>query len=72
MRCFDSVALRSDRFKFSIDNRKVACDEKVMRNIFRRMMHNTAKFAENDSDVEVTGGPQGSRYRLLISAGRMW
>ncbi len=61
------AAERGVRFKFSIDNRKVACDEKVMRNIFRRMMHNAAKFAENDSDVEVSGAPSGTRYRVLIS-----
>ena len=58
---------RRVRFRYSLENQKVQCDEKVIRNVFRRLIHNAAKFAESDSDVEITGAMSGSRYRVSIT-----
>jgi signal transduction histidine kinase len=59
---------RSVNFNFSIENQTVLCDEKVIRNVFRRLIHNAAKFAEHSTDVEVTGRslPNG-RYEVAIA-----
>ncbi len=57
---------RSLRFRYSLESRKVDCDEKIIRNVFRRLIHNAAKFAENGSEVEVKGEVQGGRYRVSI------
>lgn len=61
------AAERGVRFKYMVENGKIRCDEKVMRNVFRRLMHNAAKFAGSDSDVEVTCRPDISGfYRVSI------
>jgi two-component system sensor histidine kinase/response regulator len=64
--------LAADRrvtFEFKIDKQKVTCDEKVMRNVFRRLMHNAAKFADAGSTVEVTGraGGKQEKFELMIT-----
>lgn len=54
-------------FRFAIENQNLVCDEKIIRNVFRRLMHNAAKFAEAASEVFVTGrSTSGGLYELTI------
>jgi len=57
---------RGLRFRYAVENRKINCDEKHVRNVFRRLIHNAAKFAESGTDVEINGGTQGDRYEVAI------
>jgi two-component system sensor histidine kinase/response regulator len=61
------VADRRVTLKFKIENDKIECDEKIMRNVFRRLTHNAAKFAEENSEIEITGQAVGDRYELSIA-----
>ena len=54
-------------FESSIENQTVNCDEKIIRNVYRRLMHNAAKFAQIDSAVEVVGKTVGDEYQVTIS-----
>lgn len=55
-------------FSFAVANEKVNCDEKVIRNVFRRLVHNAAKFADAGSEVEITGqSSKDGGYSLTIS-----
>lgn len=53
--------------KFDVENQKVTCDEKVIRNVFRRLLHNAAKFAEIGSETTITGKGVGNSYRVTLS-----
>jgi two-component system sensor histidine kinase/response regulator len=46
---------RKVRFVFAVENQSVVCDERVIRNVFRRLLHNAAKFATTGTDIEVKG-----------------
>jgi len=63
-----SVAAGRDvEIKFSVENQKVTCDEKVIRNVLRRLIHNAVKFADVKSVVEVIGSSNGKdRYQVEI------
>lgn len=63
-----AAANRQVRFEFAIENQSVNCDEKLIRNVFRRLLHNAAKFADHGSEVRVTGRskPDG-QYELSVS-----
>jgi signal transduction histidine kinase len=60
---------RKVRFAFSIENQNLICDEKIIRNVFRRLVHNAAKFADPDSEVLIEGKSinDGGLYELAIS-----
>ena len=58
---------RQVTFKLDIAKRDLLCDEKLMRNVFRRLIHNAAKFADADSEVTVTGKVNADRYTLTIT-----
>jgi signal transduction histidine kinase len=61
------AADRNVGLRFTIENQKVYCDEKVMRNVFRRLTHNAAKFAKSGTEVEVTGASHDDgSYELTI------
>lgn len=50
--------LASDRqlsITFDIENQKVIGDEKILRNVLRRLLHNAAKFADAKSGIAVRG-----------------
>ena len=59
---------RGVKFEFSLDRHNLLCDEKVIRNVFRRLMHNAAKFADANSTVDISGEitPTG-RFELIIT-----
>lgn len=57
---------RGLRFRYSVENSKINCDEKIIRNVFRRLIHNAAKFAESGSDVEIHGRTRGERFEVSI------
>ncbi len=40
---------------FSIENQRVVADEKIMRNVLRRLIHNAVKFADSKSEVVIRG-----------------
>lgn len=46
---------RKIKFVFSIENQTVLCDEKSIRNVFRRLAHNAAKFADAGTDIVIEG-----------------
>ncbi len=52
--------------KLDIDNQKIVADDRVIRNVFRRLLHNAAKFADADTTVQVEGHSEGGLYRLAI------
>jgi two-component system, sensor histidine kinase and response regulator len=59
---------RSVKFDFAIENQMVICDEKVIRNVFRRLAHNAAKFAEPGSTVEIVGKSMGhGHYEVSLT-----
>jgi signal transduction histidine kinase len=53
-------------FEFSIENQSVMGDEKLIRNVFRRLAHNASKFASAGTHVIVTGASIDGRYRVSI------
>lgn len=42
-------------FEFQVENQKLLCDEKILRNIYRRLLHNAAKFADPGTTIKVLG-----------------
>ena len=57
---------RQVEFEFAIEDKVVTCDEKLIRNVFRRLTHNAAKFASPDTKVLVRGISSGAQYRVEI------
>jgi len=53
--------------KLAIAQHDLHCDEKLLRNVFRRLIHNAMKFADAESEVVVTGKASGDLYTLAIS-----
>ena len=50
--------LTSDRqlsVTFDVENQKVIGDEKILKNVLRRLLHNAAKFADAKSGIAVRG-----------------
>ncbi len=63
-----AAAARKIEFDFSMDAENVYCDEKIIRNVFNRLMHNAAKFADPGSTVEVAGEAQrDGNYEISIT-----
>ena len=63
-----SAATASSRevtFEFKIEDRLVVCDEKIIRNVFRRLTHNAAKFATPKTKILVHGKAVG-RQRFCV------
>ena len=59
---------RGVKMKFEIESQSLTCDEKIMRNVFRRLMHNAIKFADKGTEIEITGVSRAdSMYELSIS-----
>lgn len=61
------AADRKVSFHFKIENLSLIADEKIVRNIFRRLAHNAAKFSDPNSKIEVMGQKNGARYEVCIS-----
>lgn len=51
---------RNLNLSFQVENQKFFADEKILRNIMRRLLHNAAKFADQDSTVTVLAESQGN------------
>ena len=51
---------RNVTLDFQVENQKFFADEKILRNIMRRLLHNAAKFADQDSIVRVQAESQGN------------
>lgn len=58
---------RRVRFDVSLDDATLKCDSKMIQNVYRRLTHNAAKFAEEGSTVEVRGSSDGDRYVVSLS-----
>jgi two-component system sensor histidine kinase/response regulator len=55
-------------FDFQIENQKVIGDERVLRNVLRRLLHNAAKFADKQTRVSVSGrSVPGGLYEVAIT-----
>lgn len=61
------AAERGVTFKVSVGKENIVCDEKLVRNVFRRLVHNAAKFADADTEVTVTGKSDDGHFRLRIA-----
>jgi signal transduction histidine kinase len=46
---------RKVNWSFFIENQQLLCDEKIIRNVYRRLLHNAAKFADPGTCVRVIG-----------------
>ncbi len=46
--------------KFEIEAGSFMADEKILRNLFARLLENAAKFAESSSEIRVLAGPKGT------------
>ena len=57
---------REVTFEFKIEDRLVVCDEKIIRNVIRRLTHNAAKFATPKTKILVRGKAVGRRYEVAI------
>jgi signal transduction histidine kinase len=53
-------------FEFAVENQTVVCDEKLIRNVFRRLCHNAAKFASAGTNVLISGQSVNGRYRISL------
>ena len=58
---------RRVKFSFSLTSQNLVCDEKIIRNVFRRLIHNAVKFADEVSAIEVKGEVSEGKYHLTIS-----
>ncbi len=62
--------LMTDRnltFKFEVENQRVIGDERILKNVVRRLMHNAVKFAEPKSEVTVIGqSDSAGLYRIAV------
>lgn len=57
---------RNVNIKFDIENQTVIGDERVLKNVMRRLLHNAVKFAEPKSDVVVRGHSKARLYEVSI------
>jgi two-component system sensor histidine kinase/response regulator len=58
---------RKVAIKYDLENKNVLCDEKAIRNVFRRVIHNAVKFASPGSAILVSGKVEGKGlYRISI------
>lgn len=62
--------IASDRhlsLKFDIENQNIIGDEKILKNVIRRLVHNAVKFADTNSEIQVLGKSlEGGLYRVSI------
>jgi two-component system, sensor histidine kinase and response regulator len=58
---------RRINFKFAVSSVELNCDEKLIRNVFRRLLHNAAKFAQSDTDVVISGDRVQGNFQLRIA-----
>lgn len=54
-------------FSFNLAPATVMADEKSTRNVFRRLIHNAAKFADSDTVINIEGQVVDEYYHLSIS-----
>ncbi len=52
---------------FQVENQKFIGDEKILRNVLRRLTHNAVKFADSNTEIRITGisGP-GGIYKISV------
>ncbi len=62
----NSFAHRQVNLLYEIDNQTVLADEKIIRNVYRRLLHNAAKFADAGSEVVITGHSEAKYYDVSI------
>jgi two-component system, sensor histidine kinase and response regulator len=60
------AATRKVEIEFVVENQTLLCDEKIVRNVFRRLLHNAVKFAEPGSAVTVRGKSHDGVYGIAI------
>lgn len=59
---------RKVKIRLEIENQDVVADEKLVRNVIRRLLHNAVKFADPESNVIVRGLSTGpATYRIMMS-----
>ncbi len=54
-------------FAFNLEPAKIRVDEKSTRNVFRRLVHNAAKFADSDTAISIHGQVVDEHYEVSIS-----
>ena len=64
------LKVASDRhlsFKFDVENQNFIGDDRILKNVIRRLAHNAVKFAEANSEIQITGKTMdGGLYRISI------
>lgn len=59
----------SDRnlsFSHEVETSEIICDEKLIRNVYRRLMHNAVKFADQGSTIKISGQKRDRKYEITI------
>lgn len=65
------IANRGLQVEIEVEKMNLQVDEKIIRNVIRRIMHNAAKFADANSEIVVTGeavGRDGFEFKFVNSA----
>ena len=66
-----AMANRGVQLKIEVEKQALKVDEKIIRNVIRRIMHNAAKFADPNSEILITGevfGRDEFEFRFVNSA----
>lgn len=64
------VSDRSLSLKLEVENQRVIGDERILKNVMRRLLHNAVKFAEPKSEVRVSGETGGQGLYLVTIENR--
>ncbi len=65
---------RKIEIKTEIENREVVVDEKIIKNVLRRLVHNAVKFADPNTEIVIAGkavGPKRYEFRIVNSGPRI-
>ena len=61
------TAGQSATIDLNLEDSEVIADEKILRNVIRRILHNAVKFADEGSKVIVKGSKKSDGYQIVFS-----
>ena len=63
----DLITKKNLKFVSKIDSQPVPADARLMRQVFNRLLHNAAKFADDSSEIQIESTSIGNFVRFMIS-----
>jgi two-component system sensor histidine kinase/response regulator len=63
----DLITKKNLKFVSKIDSQPVPADTRLMRQVFNRLLHNAAKFADDSSEIQIESTSIGNFVRFMIS-----